>query len=114
MTDVLVKDLYKKEFADGDQVTLSGWIRTIRGSKRVGFIELNDGSFFKNVQVVITSDMDNYADVVKFPISTTIKVVGEVALTPKAQQPFEIHATQVVEEGASDSDYPLQKKAHSY
>jgi asparaginyl-tRNA synthetase len=114
MQDVLVKDLYKKEFADGDEVTLHGWIRTIRGSKRVGFIELNDGSFFKNVQVVITSDMENYAEVVKFPISTTLKVVGTVSLTPKAQQPFEIHATEVVEEGASDADFPLQKKAHSY
>jgi len=62
----------------------------------------------------MTSDMENYAEVVKYPISTTIKVVGELALTPKAQQPFEIHATEIVEEGASDADYPLQKKAHSY
>ncbi len=114
MVKVLAKDLYTKEFKDGEAITIEGWIRTIRGSKKIGFIEVNDGSFIKNVQVVFSNDLEDFDDIKKFPISTTIEVTGELALTPDAQQPFEIHATAVKELGASDSDYPLQKKAHTY
>ncbi|WP_125769095.1 asparagine--tRNA ligase [Companilactobacillus furfuricola] len=116
MVNVLAKDLYTKEYKDGEEVTIEGWIRTTRGSKKIGFIELNDGSFFKNVQVVFSrGDLeDTFDDIKKYPISTTIEVTGALALTPDAQQPFEIHATEIKELGASDSDYPLQKKAHSY
>ncbi|MQS90277.1 asparagine--tRNA ligase [Companilactobacillus mishanensis] len=114
MTKVLAKDLFTKEFKDGEEITIQGWIRTIRGSKKIGFIEVNDGSFLKNVQVVFSKDLDDFDDIKKFPISTTIEVTGELALTPDAQQPFEIHATDVKELGSSDVDYPLQKKAHTY
>ncbi|MFD1417682.1 asparagine--tRNA ligase [Companilactobacillus keshanensis] len=114
MQKVLAKDLFTKEFKDGEEITIEGWIRTIRGSKKIGFIEVNDGSFLKNVQVVFSNDLEDFDEIKKFPISTTIEVSGELALTPGAQQPFEIHATAVKELGTSDSDYPLQKKAHTY
>ena len=115
MTEVLVKDLFSdKHFAEDEIVTLHGWVKTVRGSKRVGFIELSDGSAMKHAQIVMMSDMDNYAEMTKLPISTTIKVTGTVAYTPNAKQPLEIHATAIEVEGASDNDYPLQKKKHSY
>ncbi|BDZ31605.1 asparagine--tRNA ligase [Lactiplantibacillus sp. WILCCON 0030] len=115
MTEVLVKDLFgDKQFAEDETVVLHGWVKTVRGSKRVGFIELSDGSTIKHVQIVMTSDMANYDDLKKLPLSTTIKVTGTVAYTPKAQQPLELHATEIDVEGASDNDYPLQKKKHTY
>lgn len=77
MTEVLVKDLFSdKHFAEDEIVTLHGWVKTVRGSKRVGFIELSDGSAMKHAQIVMMSDMDNYAEMTKLPISTTIKVTG--------------------------------------
>lgn len=116
MSEILVKDLFSDQHFEDDQtITLHGWVRTIRSSKKIGFIELNDGSSIKNAQIVMkASDVDNYADVAKFPISSTIAVTGTVVYTPDAKQPLEVHASTVVLEGSSNSDYPLQKKAHSY
>ncbi|NLR10566.1 MULTISPECIES: asparagine--tRNA ligase [Lactobacillaceae] len=115
MKEILVKDLFSDQhFAEDEEVVLHGWVKTVRGSKRVGFIELNDGSCLKHAQIVMKSDLDNYAEMTKLPLSSTIKVVGTVVYTPDAKQPFEIHAEEVVLEGASDNDYPLQKKKHSY
>ncbi|MFC4800259.1 asparagine--tRNA ligase [Neobacillus sp. GCM10023253] len=115
MKQVLIKDLYRntESFID-KKVELSGWIRTIRDSKTFGFIELNDGSFFKSVQIVFDDKLENYKDIAKLPISSSIKVEGEFIHTPQAKQPFEIKATVIAIEGTSNVDYPLQKKRHTF
>jgi len=115
MEKVLVKQLYRETegFADKD-VSISGWIRTLRSSKSFGFIEVNDGSFFKNVQVVFEDNLENFKEVEKLSISSSITVEGKLVLTPETKQPFEIKATKVIVEGESSSDYPLQKKRHTF
>jgi asparaginyl-tRNA synthetase len=111
----LIKELYRNtESFIGQKVQISGWIRTIRDSKTFGFIELNDGSFFKSVQVVFEDKLENYKEIAKLPISSSIKVEGDFIHTPNAKQPFEIKATSIVIEGISNVDYPLQKKRHSF
>ncbi len=112
---ILVKDLYRNtENYIGKFVELSGWVRTIRDSKNFGFIELNDGSFFKNVQVVFDSSISNFEDVKKLSISSSIIVKGEVVKTDNAKQPFEIKANTLDIINHADLDYPLQKKRHSF
>ncbi|MBD3110425.1 asparagine--tRNA ligase [Bacillus sp. AGMB 02131] len=113
--NVLVKSIYRntKEYAS-KEVTISGWIRTLRASNTFGFIEVNDGSFFKNIQVVFSSELENFKEISKLPISSSISVIGTLVETPDAKQPFEIQAKEVIVEGMSDSDYPLQKKRHSF
>lgn len=115
MKSTLVKQIYRETDKYADEViTVSGWIRNIRGSKKFGFIELNDGSFFKNIQIVFEENLENFSQVSKFGISSAIIVEGKLVETPGAKQPFEIKATKIVLEGASDSDYPLQNKRHSF
>ncbi|WP_042355460.1 asparagine--tRNA ligase [Bacillus rubiinfantis] len=115
MKQTLIKDLYRNTESYIDQkVQISGWIRTIRDSKTFGFIEINDGSFFKGVQVVFDEQLDNFKEVAKLPISSSLKVVGDFIYTPQAKQPFEIKATDITIEGISNVDYPLQKKRHSF
>ncbi|PLS02760.1 asparagine--tRNA ligase [Neobacillus cucumis] len=115
MKQTLIKDLYRNTESYIEQkVQLSGWIRTIRDSKTFGFIELNDGSFFKGVQIVFDEQLDNFKDITKLPISSSIKVEGDFIYTPQAKQPFEIKATTIAVEGNSNVDYPLQKKKHSF
>src|SRR5690554_3543116 len=97
----------------GKQITVSGWIRTLRDSKNFGFIELNDGTFFKNLQIVFDNTLDNFAEIGKLNIGSALIVQGELVESPGAKQPFELKATEVTVEGAADSDYPLQKKRHS-
>ncbi|MGL5647338.1 MAG: asparagine--tRNA ligase [Clostridium sp.] len=115
MKNVLVRSLYR-ETSDhlGKEVSITGWIRTLRASNAFGFIEINDGSFFKNVQVVFDNKLDNFKEISKLAISSSLKVVGTLVETPNAKQPFEIQATEIVIEGMSDSDYPLQKKRHTF
>ncbi|MDM0470014.1 asparagine--tRNA ligase [Clostridium perfringens] len=113
---VLVKSLYRNtsEYSD-KKVKISGWIRTLRASNAFGFIEVNDGSFFKNVQVVFDSaKISNYKEISKLPISSSISVIGTLVETPDSKQPFEIQAEEIIVEGMSDSDYPLQKKRHTF
>lgn len=115
MRDVEIKSLYRSSevYADSE-ITVRGWVRTNRGSNKFGFIELNDGSFFKSVQVVYEAEfLDNFEEISKAPIAAALKVTGLFVLTPEAKQPFEIKAREVVIEAGSDSDYPLQKKRHS-
>ncbi|MED4229190.1 asparagine--tRNA ligase [Neobacillus cucumis] len=115
MKQALVKDLYRNtESFIEKKVQLSGWIRTIRDSKTFGFIELNDGSFFKGVQIVFDEQLDNFKEITKLPISSSIKIEGDFIYTPQAKQPFEIKATKINIEGTSNVDYPLQKKKHSF
>lgn len=109
-----VKELYRQTPEHiGKQVKVQGWIRTLRASKNFGFIEVNDGGFFKNVQVVFEESLSNFQEVSKFPISTAITVIGEVVETPEAKQAFEIKASEIVMEAPSSSDFPLQKKRHT-
>ena len=112
---ILIKSIYRNtaEYTN-KQVRISGWIRTLRASNAFGFIEVNDGSFFKNIQVVFDTKLENFKEVSKLPISSSITVIGTLVETPNAKQPFEIQAEQVIVEGMSDSDYPLQKKRHTF
>ena len=115
MAEVTVRQLFRETetFADSED-TVRGWIRTNRGSNKFGFVELNDGSFFKSVQVVYEADiLDNYAEIAKAPIAAALNVTGTFVLTPEAKQPFEIKAKSIEIEAGSDADYPLQKKRHS-
>ena len=99
---------------DGKKVRVRGWIRGNRGSNKFGFIELNDGTNFKPVQIVYEADdLPNFDEISKAPISSALDVTGTFVLTPDAKQPFEVHADSIEIEATSDSDYPLQKKRHS-
>lgn len=114
MKSILVKQLYREtEKYSGQDIVIAGWIRTLRSSKAFGFIELNDGTFFKNVQIVFEEGLENFKEIEKLAISSSIIVEGKLELTPGAKQPFEIKATKIEIEGHSTSDYPLQKKRHS-
>ena len=96
------------------EITIEGFVKTVRDSKSFSFIELNDGSFLKNVQVVFDDSLENFTDIAKLPLSSTISVTGIVVKTEAAKQPFEIKATKIEIEFLSDLDYPLQKKRHSF
>ncbi len=115
MKKLVIKDLYKNinEYKD-KEITLEGWVKTIRDSKTFGFIELNDGSFFKNVQIVFSDKLDNFAEIAKLSISSSIKVTGTFVITENAKQPFEIQASKVEILNLCDLEYPLQKKRHSF
>ena len=115
MENTLVKSLYRDldSFVDKN-VQVSGWVKTLRDSKNFGFIELNDGSFFNNVQIVFDNSLDNFEDIRKLSISSSIIVQGLVVKTENAKQPFEIRANNIVIQNLADLDYPLQKKRHSF
>ncbi|MGF7058844.1 asparagine--tRNA ligase [Brassicibacter mesophilus] len=115
MKTVLVKEIYREQEKFVDQtIMIAGWIRTIRNSKTFGFIEINDGSFFKNIQVVFDDSLENFSDITKLSISSAIVVEGKLELTPGAKQPFEIKAVKIQVEGESSNEYPLQKKRHTF
>ncbi len=98
----------------GKTVTVCGWARSIRDSKTLGFIDLNDGTCFKGIQVVFEDGkINNFKEIASQNVGAALRVTGELAATPEAKQPFEIHASEIVVEGASAPDYPLQKKRHS-
>ena len=100
-------------YIDSD-VTVCGWVKTIRNSKALGFIELNDGTYFRNLQIVFEdSKIDNFTGISKQNVGAALVVRGNIVLTPNAKQPFEIHASQIQVEGVSSPEYPLQKKKHS-
>lgn len=113
--EIDIKKLYREtEKFDGKEVVISGWIRNNRASNKFGFIELNDGSFFKPIQIVYESDfIDNFDIIAKANLATAIKVVGKTVLTPEAKQPFEIKASKIEILADSNEDYPLQNKRHS-
>ena len=114
MENTLIKDLFRnKEKYDGKEIKVSGWIRTLRDSKTFGFIELNDGSFFKNLQIVFNDTLDNFKEISKLTISSSIIVTGKLIITENAKQPFEVQANKIEIFNVSDQDYPLQKKRHS-
>ena len=97
-----------------EPIKICGWLRTSRNSKSVGFIELNDGTCFSNIQVVYEENIvNNYKEITKLNVGSSVSVTGNIILTPDAKQPFEMHATEIEIEGESTPDYPLQKKRHS-
>ena len=111
---VEVRELYRnKEQYIGKKVQVGGWIRSVRDSKSFGFIVLNDGTYFETLQVVYHDTLENFAVISKLNVGSAIIVTGELVATPEAKQPFEIQAEEVVVEGTSTTDYPLQKKRHS-
>ncbi|MDL2324586.1 asparagine--tRNA ligase [Ruminococcaceae bacterium OttesenSCG-928-A16] len=109
-----VAALYKNPPAEGTVVTVGGWARTVRDSKSIGFIELNDGTGFKSLQVVFEeAKLPNYKEVAHAGAGTSLSVTGRVVLTPGAKQPLEVNADSIVIEGGCPPEYPLQKKRHS-
>ena len=116
-----IRELYEIAFSKNhmemdslEYVQLQGWIRTNRCSGKLGFIELNDGTYFRNAQLVYESELANFAEVEKYTTGTAISVTGKLIFTPEGKQPFEIAVSEMVLEGACDNDYPLQKKRHSF
>ncbi len=115
MAETSVRTIYRDPRGSlGSTVTVSGWIRTARFSKNVGFLELNDGTFMKNLQVVISPELANYDELSKLGISSSIVVEGELVESPKPEQPVELKASRVEVAGTSEADYPLQKKRHTF
>ena len=115
MDCVLIRDLFQAPASyTAQEITVAGWIRSIRDSKALGFIVLHDGTCFSTLQVVYEeSKLDNFSEISHLPAGSAIVVRGQLLLTPEARQPFELHASSITVEGLSTSDYPLQKKRHS-
>ncbi|WP_459129054.1 asparagine--tRNA ligase [Guggenheimella bovis] len=105
-------DLFRTQ--EAREISVSGWIRTNRHSAQIGFIELNDGSSFLNLQVVYEASLPNFDEVSRYSISSSIEIVGDLILTPENKQPFELHAKEIKLLGEADKEYPLQKKRHSF
>ncbi len=109
-----IHELYDK-IEDGMEVNLCGWARNIRISKLFGFIELNDGTSFKNVQIVFEQDtLANFDKIAHLNVGAAVRIKGTIVLTPQAKQPFEVKASEIFIEGESTPEYPLQKKRHSF
>jgi asparaginyl-tRNA synthetase len=112
---ITVREIYKKQDTLlNSQVIVGGWVRSLRDSKSFGFIVLNDGSYFETLQVVYHDTMENFSEISKLNVGAAVIVTGTLVPTPDAKQPFEIQATEVTVEGTSSSDYPLQKKRHTF
>ena len=115
MNLIEIRELYKNQEAYLDkEITVGGWVRSIRDSRAFGFIVINDGTFFTPLQVVYHDDMENFEEISKLNVGAAVVVTGTLVATPQAKQPFEIQAKTVTVEGASAPDYPLQKKRHSF
>lgn len=113
LTDI--KALYRdREKYAGKKVTVGGWVRSNRDSKTFGFLVINDGTFFETLQVVYSDKLANFAEVAKLGVGSAVIVTGLIVATPDAKQPFEMQAEEILVEGASTPDYPLQKKRHTF
>ncbi len=112
---ITVRELYRNpESYIGQEIRVGGWVRSLRASKAFGFIVMNDGTFFEPLQIVYHDKLENFGEVSKMNVGTAILARGVLVATPEAKQPFEIQAEEVVVEGPSTPDYPLQKKRHSF
>lgn len=115
MENILIKELFRNsENYYTKEIKISGWVKTVRDSKTFGFIELNDGSFFKNLQIVFDNTLSNFDEICKLTISSSIEVTGVFTKTENAKQAFELKATSINIIDVSDSEYPLQKKKHTF
>ncbi|MDO5715135.1 MAG: asparagine--tRNA ligase [Tissierellia bacterium] len=111
---ISVRDIFEEPKKYIDQVVeISGWIKTSRSSKNFGFIELTDGTCFKPLQIVYGKELENFSEIEKYPISSSLCVKGKIVESPGAKQPFELHADLVKPLYIADRDYPLQKKRHT-
>ena len=111
---VTVREIYKnKEAYIGKNISVGGWVRSVRDSKNFGFLVLHDGTYFQTLQIVFHDNMSNFAEIAKLNVGAAVIVKGTLVATPEAKQPFEIQAEEVTVEGNSTPDYPLQKKRHS-
>ena len=114
MEFVTVRELYRnREEYMGKEVTVGGWLRSIRDSKTFGFLVLHDGTFFETLQIVYSDALENFAEISKLNVGAAVIIKGTLVATPQAKQPFEIQAEEVTVEGTSTPDYPMQKKRHS-
>ena len=112
---ISIRSLFREKETYLDQtVTVGGWIRSVRDSKTFGFLVVNDGTFFEPLQVVYADKLNNFAEISKLNVGAAVIVTGKLVATPNAKQPFEIQADEVIIEGESAPDYPLQKKRHSF
>jgi len=112
---ITVKELFRETALFLNQtIQVAGWVKTVRDSKTFGFIELNDGSFFKNLQLVFGDDLENFKEVAKLQVGAAIIATGILVETPGMKQPFELKTSEIKIEGESTADYPLQKKRHSF
>ena len=114
MQNTSVRTLFRETPEDGAKIRVSGWVRTVRSSNAFAFIEVNDGTFFKNLQVVCDGSMPDYADITRITLGSAIDVEGTLVRTPELKQPFELHAESVKVVGLCAADYPLQKKRHTF
>ena len=121
LSEMTVRELYELTIGGSDlekdqmeYVFLQGWIRTNRSGKNVSFISLNDGTYFKNAQIVYTDTLSNYAEIGKLLTGAVVSITGKYIATPENKQPFEIQATEITVEGVCDNTYPLQKKRHTF
>lgn len=115
MEMITIRELYKdRESYLEREITVGGWVRSVRDSKSFGFLVLHDGTFFDTLQVVYHDTMDNFAHISRLNVGAAVIVRGTLVATPQAKQPFEIQADSVEIEGVSAPDYPLQKKRHSF
>ena len=113
LTDI--KELYRNREAYLEkEVTVGGWVRSIRDSKTFGFIVVNDGTFFETLQIVYSDSLANFETISKLNVGSAIVARGKIVATPQAKQPFEMQADEIMIEGASTADYPLQKKRHTF
>ena len=113
LTDI--RDLYRDSESYIDkEVTVGGWIKSIRDSKTFGFIVVNDGTFFEPLQIVYADGLDNFEAISRLNVGSAIVARGKIVATPQAKQKFEMQAAEIIVEGVSTADYPLQKKRHSF
>ena len=115
MESVSIRELFRnRDKYIGEKITVGGWVRSKRDQKSFGFIVLNDGTYFQPLQIVYTDKLSNFDEISKVTLGSALVVSGELVATPGAKQPFEIQADEVLVEGLSDGDYPLQKKRHTF
>lgn len=108
-----IKEIQKSYSDLKGELTVGGWVRSVRDLKTFGFMDLNDGTAFKGLQVVFNNDLTNYAEVAKLNTGSSVLIKGELVLTPENKQPYELHASEITILSSTDTDYPLQKKGHS-
>ena len=111
MKNITIKELYRNsDEYFSKEIKVAGWVRTVRDSKTFGFLEINDGSFFKNLQIVFDNALENFEEICKYTISSSIEVEGTLVKTENAKQPFELKANKVNLIASASAEYPLQKK----
>ena len=115
MSIISIKEIHR-HYSDhlNSEINVVGWVRTVRSSKDFGFIELNDGTFFKGMQIVFDGNLSNFSEIEKTTLGSALEITGILVESPAAGQPFELKASSINVIGLADADYPLQKKKHSF